>query len=263
MIGAIIGDIVGSRFEFNNHRSTNFQMFDEKCEFTDDTVMTLAVARAIMDYRINGGSLSEKAITWMRRLGRKYPKCSYGTAFTQWLVNDKMKAYFSYGNGAAMRVSACAWNARKLGEALELTDAVTKVTHNHPEGMKGARATATAIFMAKVGMPKSVIKGHIRKVYGYSFDRTIDEIRETYQFNETCQETVPQAIEAYLEAESFEEALRLAISVGGDSDTLAAITCSIAEAHWGVPKEIRREAENYLDDSLKAIMYNFELDYER
>jgi ADP-ribosylglycohydrolase len=261
MLGAIIGDIVGSRFEFNNHRSKEFELFGHGCKATDDSIMTLAVAMSIMEasrpnangfYEYDYGHLSELAVKYMREIGRKYPGRGYGGAFSVWVFSDAPKPYNSFGNGAAMRVSPAGFAAISELEAWLLAEAVTKVTHNHKEGIKGAEATASAVFMARRGALKSEIRKHI-ELYGYKLDFKIDDIRATYQFNETCQETVPQAIECFLESASFEDAIRTAISLGGDSDTIAAITGAIAEAYYGVPDDIKAKALGYLDDELRAI----------
>ena len=252
MIGAIIGDIVGSRFEFDNHRSKEFELFTDADFCTDDTVMTLAIGKALKECGGKYEDLSERAIHCMREIGRHYPDCGYGGSFYHWIYGSDPKPYNSYGNGAAMRVSACGEFGRTLDEVKWFSAAVTAVTHNHPEGMKGAEATAVAIFLAKSGRSKEEIGDFVRNNY-YTLDFTLDEIRPTYRFNETCQGTVPQAIEAFLESTDFEDAIRNAISVGGDSDTLAAITGGIADAYYGVPKNLEKQAVSYLDDRLKKI----------
>ena len=275
MIGAIIGDIVGSRFEFNNHRSKEFELFTKDCQVTDDSIMTLAVAKAMMETErmitLSAGessdnneydSLLEKmSVKYMQEIGRKYPNCGYGGMFEQWVFSDKPEPYNSFGNGAAMRISPIGFAARTADEACRLSELVTGVTHNHDEGLKGAEATAVAIFMAKRGFTKNEIRDKMNSNY-YSLHFTIDEIRDTYEFNETCQETVPQAIEAFLESTSFEDAIRTAISVGGDSDTLAAITGAIAEAYYGVPEILREKALTYLDKEQLAI-YNEWCDFDK
>ena len=257
MIGAIIGDIVGSRFEFNNIRTKNFEFFCRECFYTDDTVMTLAIAKALADCRRNYKNLSKKAINNMRKFGRLYPNCDYGLRFKEWLFSDNPKPYNSCGNGAAMRVSDCGFIAKTLDEAKFLAREVTKVTHNHPEGLKGAEATAVAIFMAKQGSTIYEIKEYINKNY-YSMNFKLEDIRENYGFNETCQNTVPQALEAFFESTSFEDAIRNAVSIGGDSDTLAAITGGVAEAYYGVPKNIKQQALTYLDNNLLKTLKEFE-----
>ena len=266
MLGAIIGDIVGSRFEFNNHKSKEFELFTDGCFVTDDSIMTLAVAKAIMetekDIELVPGFnkheyeylavLSRNTITYMQRIGRKYPDCGFGGMFAGWIANENPEPYNSFGNGAAMRVSPAGYAARTQHEAEDFSDCITSVSHNHEEGMKGARATAVAIFMARQGYLKSEIRKRINSDY-YALDFCIDDIREGYKFNETCQQTVPQAIECFLESVSFEDAIRLAVSLGGDSDTVAAITGSIAQAYYGIPDAIRDKALCYLNDDLLGI----------
>lgn len=271
MIGAIIGDIVGSRFEFNNHRSKAFELFTDKCFVTDDTIMTLAVAKALLKtdkayikgQKIMGhittrldeeylDRLSENTVVAMQAIGRNYPNCGYGGRFGQWMFSENPQPYGSYGNGAAMRISPVGVIAESVDEVKLLSRAVTSVSHNHVEGLKGAEATAMAIFLARTGHSKDQIREYILENY-YEIDFSLDEIRDSYQFNETCQGTVPQAIQAFLEADSFEDAIRNAISIGGDSDTLAAITGSIAEAYYGVPDELVEKTLGYLDDELMGI----------
>lgn len=270
MLGAIIGDIVGSRFEFNNHKSKGFDLFNDECQVTDDSIMTLAVAKAIMetekiikpslggyDYNSEYYKLLESmTIKYMQEIGRKYPDCGYGGMFGQWVFSNNPKPYNSFGNGAAMRISPVGFVAMTESETCELSEIVTSITHNHDEGIKGAEATAVAIFMARYGFTKNEIRDKISINY-YPLNFTIDKIRNTYQFNETCQETVPQAIVAFLESTSFEDAIKTAISVGGDSDTLAAITGAIAEAYYGVPEEIIDKALTYLDNDLRWIYDNW------
>ena len=257
MLGAIIGDIVGSRFEWHNNRSKEFEFLNQKCFFTDDTVMSLAIAKAILTSQEDYSDLSEKAVYWMQRIGRKYPNCGYGGRFGMWIFDDDPKPYGSYGNGAAMRVSACGYAAKSQEEAIMLSRKVTEITHNHKEGLKGAEATAVAIYMAKNGYSIEDIKNYINEHY-YKINFKLDDIRDNYCFNETCQGTVPQAIAAFLESTSYEDAIRNAISIGGDSDTLAAITGGIAEAYYGIPDGIRKMAITYLDKELLSILVEFE-----
>lgn len=262
MLGAIIGDIVGSRFEFNNHKSKEFEFFSDECEFTDDTVMTLAIAKALLSVypsRTNG-TLYRSAITWMRKLGREYPYCSYGLRFADQLFNDNARSYGSYGNGAGMRVSAVGWVATSKSNCVHLSETVTRTTHSHPEGIKGAEAIAMATFLALHGATKEDIRKHINNHY-YPLDFTLDEIRNSYRFDETCQGTIPQAIEAFLESTDFEDAIRNAVSIGGDSDTLAACTGAIAEAFYGIPRAMREKAKTYLDRRLLQIVDAFETAY--
>lgn len=261
MIGAIVGDVVGSRFEYHNHRDKEFPLFTDSCKVTDDSIMTTAIAIAVMDYKEHGRPLDKAAVHWMRRIGQPYKNAGYGGSFAQWMYSSDPKPYNSFGNGAAMRVSACAWAADTMSDAMEMSDEVTKVTHNHPEGIKGARAVTAAIFMARTGCSKDEIYEFIDQNY-YSLDKSVNKIRETLQFDETCQVAVPVAIQCFYESEDFEDCLRLAISVGGDSDTIAAIACSIAEAYYGVPENIREKVLTFVPQQLKDILFRFEEIYE-
>jgi type I restriction enzyme M protein len=260
MLGAVIGDIVGSRFEWDNHRSKNFEFFHDECFFTDDTIMSLAVAKAILECNGSYADLPERTVKAMQRIGRPYPDSGYGGRFFNWMYSDNPQPYRSYGNGAAMRVSACGFAACSLEEAIELSKAVTEVTHNHPEGIKGAEATAVAVYMARTGSSILDIQDYINKHY-YKIDFKLDDIRDTYEFNETCQDTVPQALEAFFESTDFEDAIRNAISIGGDSDTLAAITGGIAEAYYGIQADIRAAALEYLDGEMYKLLTEFEEKY--
>jgi len=251
MLGAIIGDIVGSRFEFHNLKSKDFDLFAKQCFATDDSIMTISVAKAILECHGNWDLLGENTVKYMQTIGRKYPDCGYGGMFGKWMFDDDPKPYYSYGNGAAMRVSPCGFIAGTEDEAKLLSKKVTEVTHNHPEGIKGAEAVTIAIFMARKGATRNEIKERIEKDY-YRLDFTLDGIRENYGFNGTCRETVPQAIRAFIESVSFEDAIRNAVSIGGDSDTLAAITGSIAEAYYGIPVDIRHKALQFLNKELKT-----------
>jgi ADP-ribosylglycohydrolase len=252
MLGAIIGDIVGSVYEWDNIKTKDFPLFGKRNFFTDDTVMTVAVAEALM----NGGR-PDDFIDAMKGIGRRYPRSSYGDRFYCWVFDDSREPYNSWGNGSAMRVSPCAWCADTLEEAERLAEVSAAVTHNHPEGIKGAQATAAAIYLAREGKTKDEIREAIESKYGYNLSLTLDEIRPVYRFNESCQETVPEAITAFLESTDFEDAIRNAISLGGDSDTLTAITGSIAEGAYGVPKEIAEKALSYLDTTLLDIQKRF------
>lgn len=260
MLGAIIGDIVGSRFEWNNNRSKQFEFLTYKCSVTDDSIMSLAIAKALLESKEDYSDLSENAVKYMQGIGRHYPNCGYGVQFRGWIYSDNPKPYGSYGNGAAMRVSSCGFVANSIEEAKQLSKAVTEVTHNHPEGLKGAEATAVAIFLARSGKSLLEIRDYITKNY-YSLNFTLDGIRDSYEFNESCQDTVPQALEAFFESKNFEDAIRNAISIGGDSDTLVAVTGSIAEAYYGIPTEIRKYALTFLDERLLKILVEFENNY--
>lgn len=260
MLGAIIGDIVGSRFEWNNHRSKDFEFLTYKCFLTDDSIMSLAIAQAILVSKKDHSDLSKNAVECMQNIGRNYPDCGYGGSFYGWIFSDDPKPYNSYGNGAAMRVSAAGFAANSIEEAKKLSRLVTEVSHSHPEGIKGAEATAVAIFMAKTGSNIFEIRDYIDKNY-YPMNFTLDEIRDTYQFNETCQETVPLALQAFFESTGFEDAIRNAISIGGDSDTVAAICGGVAEAYYGIPTDIRKHALTFLDQKLMQLLILFENKY--
>lgn len=256
MLGAIIGDIVGSRFERNNIRTKQFTFLTHECFFTDDTVMSIAVAKSILESR-NIEQLGDNTVCCMQEVGRPYPDCGYGGSFYNWMYSAKPEPYNSFGNGAAMRVSACGFAASSVEEAIAMSKAVTAVTHNHPEGLKGAEAVTVALYMAREGKSIFEIRDHIDRHY-YPMAFTLDGIRDTYTFNETCQNTVPQALMAFFESVSFEDAIRNAISIGGDSDTLAAITGGIAEAYYGIPESIRKHALTFLDERLLKILNEFE-----
>lgn len=252
MIGAIIGDIAGSIYEWNNIKTKEFPLFQDKCFFTDDTVMTVAVAEGLM----NGGK-KDDFIDAMKKYGRMYPGAGYGGRFGSWLFSEDRKPYNSWGNGSAMRTAAVGWWCDSLEETRKMAALAAGVTHDHPEGIKGAESTAAAIFLARTGHGKAEIRNYVEREFGYDLSRTLDEIRPGYRFNESCQDTVPQAIVAFLESTDFEDAIRNAISLGGDSDTLAAITGSIAETTYGVPQELKDKAWEYLDEPLRAVLHRW------
>ncbi len=250
MLGAIVGDIVGSIYEFNNHRSKDFPLFGGACDFTDDTVLTVAIA----DCLLNQGDYAK----YIKNYARKYPNRGYGGKFAQWIHSESFEPYNSWGNGSAMRVSAVGFDYNDLQSVMNEAKRSAEVTHNHPEGIKGAQATAVAIYMARTGQSKEQIKQAIANTFNYDLNRTVDEIRPVYKFNESCQETVPEAIIAFLESTDFEDAIRNAISLGGDSDTLACITGSIAEAFYGeVPQNIAKQALIYLDNNMRTVVEKF------
>ena len=261
MLGAIIGDIVGSRYEWHNHKSKDFEFLTYKCSPTDDSIMTLAIAKAILQSKPDHSDLSAKTVRYMQQLGNLYPDAGYDGGFRKWLRSTDPKPYRSYGNGAAMRVSAVGFAAKDLDDAKRMSNLVTRVTHNHPEGLKGAEATVVAIYMARAGKSMLEIRDVIDREY-YHMNFTLDGIRATYRFNETCQGTVPQALMAFFESKSFEDAIRNAISIGGDSDTLAAITGGVAEAYYGIPAEIRKHALTFLDERQLKILTDFENKYQ-
>ena len=261
MYGAILGDIVGSPYEFdcNNYKAKDFPLFSRRSDFTDDTVMTLAVAKALLSTRgQDDAAIKAALVREMQQLGRAYPDRGYGTHFGGWLYEDDPQPYQSYGNGSAMRVSSAAWLAENMAETLRLARLTAEVTHDHPEGIKGAQATATAIFLARTGHGKEEIKAYVEREFGYDLSRSCDEIRPTYHHVESCQETVPQAITAFLESCDFEDALRTAVSLGGDSDTIADMAGAIAEAYYGVDREMKDIALSYLDQDLLDIAEEFE-----
>ena len=253
MLGAIIGDIVGSVYEHHNIKTKDFELFGEGCRFTDDTVMTCAVCWAVREYKarenVNVIGLFQKR---MVELGQMYPDAGYGGKFRQWLSNRYRRPYGSFGNGSAMRVSACGMLADSLEEAHNLAVYSAEVSHNHPEGIKGAVAVAEAIYLAKTGATKDEIRAHCSQYYELGF--TLDEIRPGYSFDSSCQGSVPQAIAAFLESESFEDAIRNAVSLGGDSDTIAAIAGSIAEPFYGIPARLKARAYGYLTPPLRAAL---------
>jgi ADP-ribosylglycohydrolase len=253
MIGAIAGDIIGSVYEWANIKSKDFDLFSPDCSFTDDTVLTVALAESILtntDYT-----------SLMKAYYRRYPAAGYGGFFHRWAQADECQPYNSWGNGAAMRISSVGFAFNTLEEVLVRATEYTVVTHNHPEGIKGAQATAAAIFLARTGRTKDEIRQYIAANFHYDLSRGVDEIRPTYHFDESCQGTVPQAIVCFLESTDFEDAIRNAISLGGDSDTLACITGGIAQAHYGVPAGIAGRTMSILDGDLRAVTARFISDY--
>jgi ADP-ribosylglycohydrolase len=251
MLGALAGDLIGSVHEFIGTKTKHFPLFDEKCFFTDDSILTIALANALLhklDYAVT-----------LKQYYRRYPHAGYGGAFHAWAASDSLLPYNSWGNGAAMRVSPVAYVAQSLDETLDLAELSAVVTHNHPEGIRGAQATAAAIFLARSGHDKGDIKQFIESTFTYDLQATLDEIRPTYVFDESCQGTVPQAITAFLEATDFVDAIRNAISLGGDADTLACIAGSIAEPYFGgLSEDLRESVLLRLDDELLAVTTEFE-----
>lgn len=261
MIGAIAGDIIGSRYEFENIKTKDFELFGDGCRFTDDTVMTCAVAEALMRSwrKDNFETLNEVAKDTLRDIGYWYPRRGYGRRFFQWMYGDDSEPYNSCGNGAAMRISSVGDIARSAEEAADLSLAVTAVTHNHPEGIIGAEAAAVAVFMARTGNDKDSIRTHIENKY-YDLTTTVNEYREQLKGHgrEICQLSVPQALRCFYEGNSYEDVIRNCISIGGDSDTIAAIAGGVAEAFYGVPIWIEKRAERYLDSTLMGVVERFE-----
>ncbi|MCR5661174.1 MAG: ADP-ribosylglycohydrolase family protein [bacterium] len=257
MIGAIVGDIVGSRFEWHNIKTKKFDFFTQDCFFTDDSIMSLAVCDALMKCQGDYSNLGAQTVKSMQEIGRPYPDSGYGGSFYRWIYTDNPKPYNSFGNGSAMRVSGCGYAAKSLEEAQTLALKVTEISHNHPEGIKGAVAVSCAVYLARTGAKMAEIKEYIEANF-YKLDFTLDGIRDSYSFNETCQGSVPQGLAAFFESTSFEDAIRNAISIGGDSDTIAAIAGAPAGAYYKIPDNIRNQALSFLDGRLKPILLNFE-----
>lgn len=259
MVGALTGDIVGSIYEGHNIKSKEFPLFGSRNRATDDSVMTCAISKACVEYSKTKDKekFKKDCIKYMQELGRTHINAGYGGTFIKWLLIDNPMPYNSFGNGSAMRVSPVGWVADTLEEAEELASISASVSHNHPEGIKGAQSTAAVIWMLRNGYSKENIKEYIESKY-YPLDFKIDEIRPYYRFDVTCQGSVPQAIECFLESKDYEDCIRLAISLGGDSDTIGAIAGSMAEAFYGVPEEIRQTTMTYLDPELTKCVKEFE-----
>lgn len=254
MIGAIAGDIIGSVYEHRHIKTKDFPLFDPRCHFTDDTVLTVAIAEAILS--------GEPYVDSVRRIGRRYPDAGYGGSFIRWLLSPDAGPYHSWGNGAAMRVSPVGFAFATENEVLTQAKATAEMTHNHPEGVKGAQAAALAVFLARKGSDKEAIRSRIAGQFDYDLDRTVEDIRPAYSFDVSCQGTVPEAVVAFLDSQSYEDAVRNAISLGGDSDTLACITGGIAEAFYGgVPKDVRARVKELLTPDLWAVTEAFCLKY--
>lgn len=261
MYGAILGDIIGSPYEFDRGGKTkDFPLFHKDCNYTDDSIMTLAVAEALMEVPADASDeeVRQKLVERMRYHGKRYPYAGWGARFGYWLVSPDPKPYGSCGNGSAMRVSAVGWLYEDLDTVLRIAALTSDVTHDHPEGIKGAQAVAAAIFLARIGSTKEQIKAYIQENFHYDLSRTCDQIRPGYRHVETCQETVPEAITAFLEGGGFEDVIRTAVSLGGDCDTLTCIAGSMAEAFYGVPEALKRKCREYLTPDLLPILERFE-----
>ena len=261
MYGAILGDIIGSPYEFDRGQKTkDFPFFDKGCGFTDDSILTLAVAEALMDLpaAADDCDVRVRVIRRMRHHGKNYPHAGWGLRFARWLRSNHPEPYFSCGNGSAMRVSAAGWLFDDLDTVRRMARLSADVTHDHPEGIKGAEAVACAIFLARTGSTKAEIRDFIETIFDYDLSRSCDEIRPGYRHVETCQETVPEAITAFLEGESFQDVIRTAVSLGGDCDTLTCIAGSMAEAFYGVPEDLKRKAREYLTPDLLEILNRFD-----
>lgn len=261
MYGAILGDIIGSPYEFDRgNKSKDYPLFSTNSAYTDDSVMTLAVADAFLSLSPEAADkdIRRRLIQSMQTYGRKYPYAGYGGMFRRWLKDSNPQPYGSYGNGSAMRVSSAAWLFDDLETVRHMAQLSAEVTHNHPEGIKGAEAIASAIFLARTGSTKAEIKNYIEQQFHYDLSRTCDEIRPTYRHVESCQETVPESITAFLEGNSFENVIRTAVSLGGDCDTLTAIAGSIAEGFYGVPEKLKQQCCERLPEDLRKVLQRFE-----
>jgi len=254
LFGAIAGDIIGSVYEKMNCKSTSFKLFLSASRFTDDSVMTIATAESIL----NTTPISQT----LQRFGRKYPNAGYGGSFFEWIFQSEPKPYNSWGNGSAMRVSPVGWAYHSAEEVLEQAKISAEVSHNHPEGIKGAQATAMCVFLARTGSTKEEIKVYVESNFGYDLSQSIDDMRPAYKFDVSCQGSVPQAIRAFLESNDFESAIRLAISIGGDSDTIACISGGIAQAYYKtIPPEIIQEVRQRLPKELLEVVLQFDEKY--
>lgn len=261
MYGALLGDMIGAPYEFDRgNKSKEFPLFCENSRFTDDSVMTIAVAEALLDSRfLDDDSIRAALIKSMRKWGKKYPDAGYGRKFLCWLREKEPKPYGSCGNGSAMRVSAAGWLFDTLEETREKARLTAEVTHDHPEGIKGAEATSSAIFLARTGRSKEEIRDYIVQEFGYDLSRTCGQIRPSYYHNESCQKTVPEAITAFLEGTDFEDVIRTAVSLGGDCDTLTCIAGSIAEAFYGVPAILKAECRRRLPEDMAYVLGRFDI----
>ena len=259
MYGAILGDMIGSPYEFDRGDKTKeFPLFSRETEFTDDSVMTIAVAEALMDsIGKSDDEIRTQLVRSMQKWGELYPNAGYGGMFYQWLHTRNPKPYGSFGNGSAMRVSSAGWLFDTLDETRHMARLTAEVTHNHPEGIKGAEATASAIFFARNGKTKEEIRDYIISEFHYDLSRTCDEIRPGYYHVETCQQTVPEAITAFLEGTDFEDVIRSAVSLGGDCDTLTCIAGGMAEAFYGVPEDLKEECRKRLPAEMKKVLDRF------
>lgn len=254
MLGSIAGDIIGSVYEWNRIKTTEFPLFQSKCDYTDDSVLTIATAHSILNKVPYAQSYKD--------FSRRYPGRGYGERFQGWIMSDTLEPYNSWGNGSAMRVSPVGFAFDSIEEVLEQAKQSAEVTHNHPEGIKGAQATALSIFLARKGNDKEAIRREISERFDYNLNRTVDEIRPDYYFNESCMETVPEAIIAFLDSDDYEHSIRLAISLGGDSDTLACIAGGISEAYYkGVPEHIIDKTMKIIPEEFIGIIEQFKERY--
>lgn len=261
MYGAILGDIIGSPYEFDRGGKTkDFPLFSPESRFTDDTVMTIAVADAFLkvlpDWQDD--AIRRQLISSMQHFGRRYPTIGYGAKFLRWLMEEDPQPYGSWGNGSAMRVCAAGWLFNDLDTVLRMARLSAEVSHDHPEAIKGAQATAAAIFLARTGSSKAAIKAYVEETFGYCLSRSCDEIRPGYRHDVSCRGTVPEAVTAFLEGRDFEDVIRTAVSLGGDCDTLTCIAGSMAEAFYGVPEELKAKCREYLPEDLLDVLLRFD-----
>ena len=262
MLGAILGDIIGCTYEHHNRKSKNIELFTKWSRVTDDSDMTIAVAEAFLRAKAislleDEASVKELLVDSLQKWGNEYPNAGYGGRFRQWLAFEERDPYNSWGNGSAMRVSPAGWIGMDMNEVRRLARWSAEVTHNHPEGVKGAEAIAAAVYLARTGGSKAEIKAYVETAFGYDLDRTCDEIRPGYTFDVSCQGSVPEAIIAFLDGEGFEDVIRNAVSLGGDSDRIAAMAGSIAEPYFGIPEWMHEKAYEYMDDDMIELVESF------
>ncbi len=257
MFGAVLGDIIGSRFEFDRGgKRKDFELFTKECEYTDDSVMTAAIAEALLEAgkEADSETVKTKVIEQMCNWGKRYPDAGYGGMFRKWLRSKDHKPYGSYGNGSAMRVSAAGWLYDSLAKTREVARWTAEVSHNHPEGIKGAECTAAVIYLGRTGKNKEEIKRYVEQEFGYDLWETLEELRDRHEHNESCMDSLPKALTSYFEGNSYEDVVRNAVSLGGDTDTLAAIAGAMAESCYEIPAEMISEGKKYLDKDLLAVL---------
>ncbi|MCR5688038.1 MAG: ADP-ribosylglycohydrolase family protein [Lachnospiraceae bacterium] len=260
MYGAILGDIIGSRFEFDRGGWTKeFELFTDDCRFTDDSVMTVAVARALIEAGCDASDeeIKKACVRSMQEWGRRYPNAGYGARFIGWLFADDPKPYGSWGNGSAMRVSAAGWLYDTVERTLEAAAATAKVSHDHPEGIKGAECTAAVIFLARTGSSKEEIREYVIKEFEYDLSKSVDELRPFHRHDESCMDALPKALASFFEGDSYEDAVRNAVSLGGDTDTIAAIAGAMAEGMYTVPEELKKECGGRIPEDMVCVLNDF------
>ncbi len=265
MYGAILGDIIGSRFEFDRGGWTkDFELLTPECKFTDDTVMTIAVAEALMEAGEDATveEIEKCCISSMQKWGRKYPNAGYGSRFIGWLFDEDPKPYDSWGNGSAMRVSAAGWLYDTVERTRKVARATANVSHSHPEGLKGAECTAAVMFLARNGSTKEEIKDYVVKEFGYDISKSVDEIRPFHRHDESCMDSLPKALVSFFEGDSFEDVVRNAVSLGGDTDTIAAIAGAMAEGMYGVPEDLKEECLSRVPGEIEDVINDFQYEVE-